>query len=329
MTLWLPVAAEHCNPPVTAVFSQFARERSLLTAYPFITGASPVQTFIYYNQVVPGFKVLDSGLFTLTKEMLQDKVFTKKDIVEYTHKYIYMVKKLGFKHPIVEVDCHVLYAFGGLKWLPSIRKMFTDAGLEDQTIFVWHNIEGQDAFDRMCKRYKRVSISKVELTEIGMPVEDYRMMLHRNKDRLRERHLHMLGEGSPSELVRHGDNFTSDSSSWNSIMLFGDCIVGGKKLASYRNKKLQAPEYVLDMISDKMSDMVNVYRHHPSYKRGSRVRTSYMRVLATGLILYVKHFDSLRLKTLDSFPGKVSDPMEAIPLIQVNHGERHARHQRK
>lgn len=326
MALYFPVACEHINPPITAVFSQFAVHRSLLTAYPFILQEKSVKVFQYYNRVVPGFKIMDSGIYTLMKDRKQGQSMTSKYLIDYTHRYIHFIKSMNFKFPIVEMDVQHFNP----KVLETLRQMFMDAGLAEQTIFVWHLEDGPDKFDWMVRNYKRVAISKADLLRLSSAKAAYESLLRRNgnAEHLTKCHLHLLGSALPSDLIRHGDNVSGDTSSWHSLALFGETRLGGRIVATYRQNKLLAPKDILERVDAAMSEMCRVYAGHPEYRTGTRIRRSYIRVLATSLAIYIDFYERLRRKSTKSLL-EVVDPLDYFRLYEEKNRDKESFHAQK
>jgi hypothetical protein len=300
---------EHVNAPQTALFSCEATH-ALVTAYPFVMGERSLDVLRYFLKTTScKFLILDSGIFTLMRDFAQGKTISPKFIKTYTERYIKMVKALNWPGVLVEVDCHV-FPESEKYDLEGLRKMFADAGLADKTVHVWHIPDGAGAFKDMLQRFKRVSMWAREWAQSEYGIKGLEKQMHAARGLTSSRHIHMLGSVN-AYTATLPDNVTADSSNWAAIGIHGHTDAGPHRI-EYRRGKLTCPAHILERVKACMPRMVEVYKGHPEYKRGTPIRYQYLTYMAAGLYLNLDYFHATRKRN----PGSdlsVIDPLDYKP----------------
>lgn len=316
MALYFPVATEFANPPIAAIFSKDI-PRSLVTAYPFVLGHKSPKVLAYYMAKTSSkAMILDSGIYTLYKDMMQGGKVDEKFLDGYIKKYLGLIKSIGWKHPFVEIDCQNIIP-GRL--VDKYRKIIEDAGYADQSIFVWHTGDGPDNFSEICRKYKRISIGAREFVAKGLKVDNFIQILRRDAEYVNKCHVHCLGTSTDVVTCRP-DNFSFDTSSWNTVAVFGETKAGNQSV-SYKKGKLTAPPYIMERVKKNMDHMIEVYRKHPEYTAGSKVRWQYIAQMAAALYLTVDYFESIRKKTPFT-DSSVVDPLDYPKIRKEKHAGR-------
>jgi len=304
--LWYPVCVEHMNAPSVAAISEFA-PRTLFTAYPFIFENKNLDSFKFIRSRMGKRHVLmDSGIYTLYRDSWKGTKRNKKMLLRSCEKYINMILDTGYKHPFIEFDVHYFIKNGG-KEVWDFRNMFIDAGLQDQTLFVWHLPEGHRAFRELCERFPRVSASTREFQARKIPLTAFTALLKTASDLLPEKHIHCLGTTN-NRVTCQPDNFSSDTSSWNSLVLYGE-TKAGKVTLRFKGGKLYGPKTILDSVDKHLDRMIRTYRAHPFTKPRAKIRVEYLRALGAALYIHVNHMESLRKKTPNT-DMSIVDPIE-------------------
>ena len=165
--------------------------------------------------------IMDSGLFTMMFGADSGNTYTKKDLINYTHKYLANMKELGYKDTIVEMDVHKVL---GMKELQEFRDLFiSNYGIE-RTMFVWHIEETIKGWEEMCNKYSYVALSVPEL-RIVMQKKYLKPFMQKMINRALainpDIKIHLLGCTSNSLLDVRG-YYSADSTSWQQPLRYGD-----------------------------------------------------------------------------------------------------------
>ena len=165
--------------------------------------------------------IMDSGLFTMMFGAGSGETYNEKDLLEYTYNYLNQVKGINYKDYIVEMDVHKVL---GVDKLKKFRGIFEKEYDIEKTIYVWHKEEGQDGFDKLCKRYPYIAISIPELRKVLKG----KNALHKTVSHMIGRankinpniKIHLLG-CTQQGLMEQSGYYSSDSTSWMSGGRYG------------------------------------------------------------------------------------------------------------
>ena len=163
--------------------------------------------------------IIDSGAFTLQKNL-------NKDVNQYIEEYKEFIKKIRYNPKVdgffeMDIDNQIGYSA-----VQDIRNDLFD--LTDKIIPVWHKSLGIPEYKRMCREYDYISFS-------GVNKED----IHRNnfKHFVKEAHKHgtkVHGLGVSRKEILDTVPFDSvDASSWMEIVQFGKKLNGVQLSSSF------------------------------------------------------------------------------------------------
>tara|TARA_R100000734_G_scaffold17280_1_gene13540 strand:+ start:153 stop:1016 length:864 start_codon:yes stop_codon:yes gene_type:complete len=176
---------------------------------------------LWYNKTKHANWIMDSGLFTMMFGAGSDKTYTKKDLLEYTHKYINDMNKINYKGYIVEMDVHKVL---GLEELKKFRKIFETKYDIKKTIYVWHIEEKEKGFKKLCKKYPYIAISIPELRivlngkkQLEKAVKELVILANKINPNIK---IHLLG-CTQQNLMEHKGYYSCDSTSWMSSVKYG------------------------------------------------------------------------------------------------------------
>ena len=166
--------------------------------------------------------LLDSGLYSY---IAGSRAFTagETEVREYCGRYLELVDRVGWKHPIVECDAQTVL---GVEPTWRLRQdFFEKCGRE--VMYVWHLPDERAGLERMAERYGYIGFGLPELKRKLGTLSEVRRLLIWAVGILRKKNprvkVHLLGYSDPA-LV--GPNpWSSDSTTWSIATRFGaGCI---------------------------------------------------------------------------------------------------------
>ena len=165
--------------------------------------------------------IMDSGLFTMMFGAGSHITYNEKDLLEYTYKYLNSMKEINYENYIVEMDVHKVL---GVDKLKKFRGIFEKEYDIEKTIYVWHKEEGQDGFDKLCKRYPYIAISIPELRIVlkgkGSLNKAVAHIIGRANKINPNIKIHLLG-CTQQGLMEQSGYYSCDSTSWLSSAKYG------------------------------------------------------------------------------------------------------------
>lgn len=214
-----------------------------------------------YNSINADW-VMDSGLFTMMFGVGKGKVYTYKEIFEYTKRYVWYLNKIKYKGVAVEMDVHKIL---GIKSLNKLRKYIEDNWDVNKTMFVWHKEEGMKGLVKMAERYKYIAFSIPELRILAMQrKEKVEVMLTTLFDIVKKKvkanpFIHLLG-CAETRLMLNSNYYSVDSTSWLSGVKYSRAkLFNGGRLQPVSIYSEEYHKYVdeqrdkLKMICDKIA----------------------------------------------------------------------------
>jgi hypothetical protein len=209
--------------------------------------------------------IMDSGLFTMMFGAGSDKKYSEKELLEYTHKYLNDMKKIGYKDYIVEMDVHKVL---GLTALKKFRKIFEKNYPIEKTIFVWHIEEKEKGFKELCKKYPYIAIS---IPELRIVLKGRKSLKNAVKHLINVANninpnikIHLLG-CTQQDLMEQKGYYSCDSTAWLSAGRFGDGYYWNmNKLAQLRTNSLGWSKYAEEMkpIVWKHQEAINMNQYY-------------------------------------------------------------------
>jgi hypothetical protein len=240
--------------------------------------------------------ILDSGVYSLVKDMHQDRGVTPDFLYNYAKKYIELIKRIKWPGIIIEVDTHTIIP--DLPLLTRVRGLFEDSGLVHKTLFAWHIPEGIKGFEKLLEKYPRIAIAPRELFNHSRDNTVFQRMMTRYRKEVATKHIHCLGTNRMGAQSMP-DNFSFDTTSWASISLYGMTDAGFNTM-SFRDGKRIVQPHIHREVLEHMDAMLNICRRHPEYKLGAKIRRNYITMMSCGLRSTVLHYESIRRKTPDT-----------------------------
>lgn len=222
---------------------------SLYTAFPFICDKIGAKTILMCGGIknkIPKIiaeksvhTIQDSGLFTLMFGSHKGKKDAKlmetwyENLVEFT-----LQNNNGAT--VVEVDCQKIL---GVEYAWKFRERMRN-DLPNRQINVFHKEDGQKGLDRLIEFSNYIAISVPELRAIGQ--KNYlENIAHYIKNKKPSIDIHLLGCTEAKLLKRLNYCSSADSTSWKSVLRYGDIELanGKKKLYKHINKDLILKQY--------------------------------------------------------------------------------------
>ena len=203
--------------------------------------------------------IMDSGLFTMMFGAGSHITYNEKDLLEYTYKYLNSMKEINYENYIVEMDVHKVL---GVDKLKKFRGIFEKEYDIEKTIYVWHKEEGQDGFDKLCKRYPYIAISIPELRIVlkgkGSLHKAVAHMIGRANKINPNIKIHLLG-CTQQGLMEQSGYYSCDSTSWLSAGRYGQGYYFGiDKLEQIKTRSKGWEKYANDYREEFKCNIVNL-----------------------------------------------------------------------
>lgn len=233
----------------------------LYTAFPFICECIGAKTILMDGGVkneIPKIissnskhTIQDSGLFTLMFGSHKGKK-DEKLINLWYEKLIEFTLKNNNEATIVEVDCQKIL---GVEKAWELRKRMRDE-IPNRIINVFHKEDGRIGLDRLIEFSDYIAISVPELRFLGQ--KNYvEKLAHYIKNKKPSIDIHLLGCTEIKLLEKLSFCSSSDSTSWKSVLRYGNIDLSNGVQKKYSNINKDA---ILDKYSDTYKKYVNNFK---------------------------------------------------------------------
>lgn len=174
-----------------------------------------------------GNLILDSGAFTF----MNGKTISKSEMDSYCQKYIDFIKKYHIKN-YVELDVDAL--FGTEQAMKYRKKLESEIGY--QCMPIWHPERGMQSFKQDVEKYDYIGIGGLAIKTIKRSDWEKLKMLT-SYARKRHTKLHAMGFTPSHDVYKYGF-YSSDSSTWNSSVKYGNVSrFDGNGISTLKGKK--------------------------------------------------------------------------------------------
>lgn len=243
---------------------------SLYTAFPFICDSIGAKTILMCGGIknqIPKIicnkskhTIQDSGLFTLMFGSHKGKK-DEKLIEKWYNNLIEFTLKNNNNATCVEVDCQKIL---GVEKAWELRKRMKNDLPNNRQINVFHKEDGQKGLDRLIEFSDYIAVSIPELRFLGQKNYTERIVNY-IKNKKPEIDIHLLGCTETKLLKKLKFCSSADSTSWKSVLRYGDIEMANGKKMLYRNIN---EELILKNYEHKIQNYVKDLKLRPITERG-------------------------------------------------------------
>ena len=307
--LYFPSASENFSP--SALASLYFTDRFLFSIYPFIMKKRPLSLIPYVQELFPNkVMMIDSGIYSI---MHSKKDISVDTLERYTHKYVKMLLHINYKETFIEVDSQLIEKVPGTYKI--LRGIYDSYGVSNQVIYVWHFNEGIEALFNLMEEHKRIALSPKEVS-IALKAlnqnDRYKSFTKSLYSKIMEKsdghHIHLLGT-LMDWLAYLPHNWTCDSATWTSGLVWGYYLLGSPFGFDFRNGKESVSSAILSKVETVMPKLLEIYNNAPRLNKGNKNRLEFMRKLCICMVSMLEWWESKTVKQFGEYP-KPKDPKE-------------------